>query len=222
MRKPRVIIYDDEIAILHMLKQFFTKRGYEVWPYNEPIICPHYERPTDRCENLYPCADVMISDFQMPKMSGIELFQHQAKIGCEIDAGMKAIMSGNSDEKLLTMCKELGCRFLQKPYTLPELSAWISECEKLFDLSQRLDKRSVYMQKIEFFLNPAASHIKYNGITIDKSISGLGLQVFHPLSTGNEITIINGLEVPNLNGTVLWCNKMGENIYRAGLRLLHR
>jgi CheY-like chemotaxis protein len=83
MRKPRAIIYDDDAVVLDMLTQYFVKRSYQVYSYNEPVVCPLYESLADSCENLAPCADVMISDFQMPKMKGTELFQRQAKRGCK-------------------------------------------------------------------------------------------------------------------------------------------
>ena len=138
MRRPRVMIYDDDQIVLDMLKLFFTRRGYEVFDYIEPVVCPLKEKPAERCDNFHPCADVIISDYQMPKMSGIELLQNQSKKGCKVDIKMKAIMSGYSDEKIIAQCHDLGYSFFQKPFTLSKLSTWLSEHEKSFDLSQQL------------------------------------------------------------------------------------
>ena len=138
MRRPRVMIYDDDQIVLDMLKLFFTRRGYEVFDYIEPVVCPLNKKPADSCDNFHPCADVIISDYKMPKMTGIELLQNQSKKGCKVDTKMKAIMSGYSDEKIITQCNDLGCSFFQKPFTFSKLSTWLSEHEKLFDLSQQL------------------------------------------------------------------------------------
>jgi len=43
MRKPRAIIFDDDIFILILLKDFFLMRGYEVLHLSGPtIVCPLY------------------------------------------------------------------------------------------------------------------------------------------------------------------------------------
>lgn len=222
MRKPRVIIYDDEAVLLELLEFCFAKWGYEVFSYQTPVVCPLNRSPEGRCES--PCADLMISDFKMPQKTGIELFQLQAQRGCKIDKKMKAIMSGHSDEELLKKCADSGYRFFEKPFDCSDLSGWTSECADNFDLSRQLggkitNRRYDFKQNIEYCLNASCQHEKYIGFTINKSTDGLGLRLFNPLQAGQEITILNGLEVPNLKGTVIWCNKVGENAYAAGLRL---
>jgi len=227
MRKPRVLIFDDEVTILKQLERYFSMSGYEVFSYNTPAVCPFNESSSESCENLAPCADVVISDFLMPEMTGIELLQGQSRRGCKIDIKMKAIMSGYSGEDLVTQCEDLGCNFFAKPFTSSELPLWINERRKHVDLSQQLggpkiSRRYDYKQNIVYRLNAAGSRKKFHGFTVNKSDDGLGLRVFNPLRAGQKITIINGLEVPNLDGTVIWCSKEGENAYRAGLRLLNR
>jgi len=132
------MLYDDDQIVLDMLKLFFVRRGYEVFDYIEPVVCPLKKNPDERCDNFHPCADVIISDYQMPKMTGLELLQKQSKKGCKVDIKMKAIMSGNSDEKIIAKCNDLGYCFFQKPFTFSKLSIWLSEQEKFFDLSQQL------------------------------------------------------------------------------------
>jgi CheY-like chemotaxis protein len=132
------MIYDDDQIVLDMLKLFFTGRGYEVLDYIEPVVCPLNKKPAESCDNFYPCADVIISDYQMPKMTGIELLQNQSKKGCKVDIKMKAIMSGCADDKIISQCSSLGYSFFHKPFTFSKLSIWLSELEKLFDLSQQL------------------------------------------------------------------------------------
>jgi len=82
MRKPRVIIFDDEPSLLELLELCFAKWGYEVFSYSTPVVCPLNGSSAGICESHAPCADLVISDFQMPQMTGIELFQLQAQRGC--------------------------------------------------------------------------------------------------------------------------------------------
>ena len=228
MRRPRVIIFDDEAVLLELLGFCFAKWGYEVFSYRTPMVCPFSGRSSGSCagssECRVPCADLVISDFKMPQMTGIELFQLQAQKGCRIENKMKAIMSDHADWALLKQCKDLGYRFIEKPFYSSELYTWVSECERHFDLSKPLvgkkpNKRYDFIKDIEYCLNASRPQEKFIGFTVNKSIDGLGLRVFNPLCAGQEITILNGLEATNLNGTVIWCNQVGESAYRAGLRL---
>ena len=223
MRKPRVIIFDDDAMLLELLEFYFDRWDYEVFSYQTPIVCP-FNGSAESCESLAPCTDLVISDFKMPQMTGIELFQLQSQRGCRVGNKMKAVMSGHADEALLKECKDLGYRFFQKPFDSSEVYTWVSECEKHFDLSRQLvgkkpNKRYDFVKGIEYCLNASCPQEKFSGFTVNKSIDGLGLRVFNPLYAGREITILNGLEAPNLNGTVIWCNQVGESAYRAGLRL---
>ena len=223
MRKPRVIIFDDDAMLLELLEFYFHRWGYEVFSYQTPFVCT-FNGCAGSCEGPAQCSDLMLSDFQMPQMTGIQLFQLQSQRGCRIDNKMKAIMSGHAGGELLTQCKNLGYRFFEKPFDCSKIYTWVSECEKHFDLSKQLvgkkpNKRYDFIQNIEYCLNASRPHEKYIGFTVNKSIDGLGLRVFNPLYAGQEITILNGLEATKLNGTVIWCNQVGENAYRAGLRL---
>jgi response regulator RpfG family c-di-GMP phosphodiesterase len=142
MRKPRVIIYDDEIKILGFLTDYFTLRGYEVLAFNEPMHCPVYEEH-DRCANHHPCSDIIITDLNMPKMNGIEMLQNQSQRGCRVAAKSRAFMSGFLDNESVDRIKELGGIFFQKPIAFNELSDWLDERERNLDLSQPLGiKRS--------------------------------------------------------------------------------
>ena len=224
MRRPRVIIYDDDPLILNMLELFFGMRGYEVRVFSSPVVCP-YESLSDRCDKFNRCADLIISDFTMPVMTGVELFRLQAGRGCRLDISMKAIMSGYADEKIALQCKDLGCKLLSKPFTFPELSAWLTGCEKLFDLSQQLNDRTVkrqdFNEEIEFRLNSAVSEKIFPARTFDKNNDGLGLRLLNPLQRGDIIIIVKGPEETHRKGVVKWCSKDGEHTFKAGLCFLN-
>ncbi len=223
MRKPRVIIFDDDAMLLEVMELYFDKWGYEVFPYQSPMSCL-FNGSAGGCKNLASCADLMISDFQMPQITGMELFHFQEQRGCSIGKKMKALMSGQVDEALLKQCNNSGYRFFKKPFSFSELDSWVNECEQNFDLSKQLggkmpDKRHDFRRNIVYHLNSSSPDETYIALTLNKSFDGLGVRVFDPLYAGQEITILDGLETPNLNGTVIWCNKIGEDSYRAGLRL---
>jgi CheY-like chemotaxis protein len=140
MRKPRVIIVDDEPLILHMLGRFCGRRGYEVVPHTEPFICPLYEKGAESCAQAVACADVVITDLKMPKMSGIELLERQTRRGCKLDIRNKAVMSAHFDEDTIKRIRNLGCAYFEKPFRLSALHGWLDECEQRIDFSQPLNE----------------------------------------------------------------------------------
>jgi len=134
-RKPRVIIFDDEDMVLNSLKKWLCQEDYEVFAFSDPIVCLISEKRTDYCMKENPCADIIITDFNMPEMTGIELLQDQSKRGCKIDKKNKAIVSGYMDDKQIKLINESGYSFFEKPLDLCFMSDWLNGCKKRIDLS---------------------------------------------------------------------------------------
>jgi CheY-like chemotaxis protein len=81
------------------------------------------------------CADIIVTDLNMPGMNGIELLQYQSQRGCNIDKRNKALVSGYSDDDLKKLINQSGYAFFEKPVELSIISDWLNECEKSIDLS---------------------------------------------------------------------------------------
>ncbi|NJD56621.1 MAG: response regulator [Nitrospirae bacterium] len=137
MRRPRAMILDDEPTIVTAMRRYFIRRGYEVLCFTDPVVCPLYEGSA-RCDKKHPCADVVLTDLKMPRMTGIELLELQSQRGCKADMRNKAIMSAYFDEGVLERIRALGCSYFNKPFELSELSDWLGRIEKRIDLSRPL------------------------------------------------------------------------------------
>ena len=135
MRKPRIMIFDDDTKVLELLKDYFSTLNFEVQSFSEPILCP-LSNNTNSCLN--PCADIIITDFQMPRINGVELLKHQIQQRCPINIKNKAIMSGSLPDKYVGNMKGLADTFFQKPIRMQELNMWTKECISRNDLSQPL------------------------------------------------------------------------------------
>jgi len=136
LRKRRVLIFDDDRNVLNLLKDFFSIRDYDVLTFDSPVTCTIYDKSLESCANAKPCADIVITDYQMPKMTGLELLLQQAQRGCKVDIRNKALMSGDLDEETQNKVKALGYAFFGKPFKFSEFVAWVEDREKHIDLSK--------------------------------------------------------------------------------------
>jgi CheY-like chemotaxis protein len=138
LRKLRINIFDDDVLNLKMLKFILSQRDYEILTFDRPVVCPIYSTKSEKCNSLKPCADVIITDYRMPEMNGLEMLLHQAQSGCKVDIRNKLVMSSDLDNKGREMLEELGCTFFGKPLKAKELLAWLDDCETRVDLSKPL------------------------------------------------------------------------------------
>jgi FixJ family two-component response regulator len=221
MRKPRAIIFDDEIFILNMLKDFFLMRGYEVLSYSDPTtICPLYGDGGDVCTNDQPCCDVMVTDFQMPGVNGVELLEFQARKGCKVDNRNKSVISGYIDAWNRRRVDQMGCNFLQKPFTLYALAEWLSACEKRIDLSGRLATRrreDRFESHREVTFSLTSTDQLYTGIAVNMSPSGLCLKIPAPLRRDETIKLHASNFHSCQQGSVRWVKQIESNAYIAGV-----
>jgi len=135
MRKPRILFFDDDNMLLEVLHYYFSARNFEVQSFSEPVLCPLAQN-SSFCLN--PCADIIITDFQMPGMNGVELLHYQTQRRCPINVKNKAIMSGALPDDFLDKMKEVADTFFQKPVHMQELNEWARNCISHHDLSQPL------------------------------------------------------------------------------------
>ena len=134
--KLRVIVFEDNEALRATITSLLEMRGYEVFSYSEPLLCPVY---LDReCPHEWPCADVLITDLRMPNMTGLEYVENQARYGCKAIVQNKAVLSGAWTEEELERAKRLGCQIFEKPFEIHEMIKWLDECEKRIDPNRRL------------------------------------------------------------------------------------
>lgn len=138
MRKPRAIVCDDEDSIRYTFKQILEEEGYEVLTADTPITCVFYREQVDNCPMHGRCTDILITDQEMPGMSGIQLLEMQHNRGCKVANKNKVLLSGREDSTLRQRAEALGCQFFPKPVLISTILAWIKEREGDLDLSEPL------------------------------------------------------------------------------------
>ncbi len=220
MRKKRAVIYDDVYVVLGVLKEYFLLRDYEVFTFQSPVICPLGEIEKNSCLKPYPCADIIISDFNMPKMDGITLFQQQLQMDCKVDVRNKAIMSGYLEEQHNKMLGELGIHFFQKPINFSDLTTWIDQCEQRINLyqplgSRRRDTRTIFNGEIAYTLSFGDKSSR--GLIVNLSENGLCMKTQQPLIRHQIVKIDTSLPIACKTAAVRWVEPSRDNSYTVGL-----
>jgi DNA-binding NtrC family response regulator len=220
MRKRRAVIYDDDLVIKDMLNQYFSDRGYEVLTFKEPVVCP-IEEDSVTCSNLNACADIIVTDFMMPIMNGIELLKAQTKRGCKLTIKNKALTSGFDVEDIgVPDLHELGCAFFRKPFNFDEMSAWLSERELQMDLSRplgirRKEKRYESDEEVTYLISVNNENLE--GIALNMSTSGLCIKTKAPLRQEQSLIVHFGQADLSRVALVRWLRELDSGLYMAGL-----
>lgn len=219
MRKPRVILFDDDRIVLDVLTNLFVRRNYEVCAYPEPFICPVYGI-WDTCSKPYPCSDLMIADYRMPHMNGLDLFLSQARLGCKLTPKNKALISGFLCEDGIAAVRRLGAAYFEKPFDFDDLSGWADECESRMDLSlpiaiRRREERTACSNEVRYQLCAGAD--VRSGHLVNRSRSGLCMKVSVPLRTDHSLVVHAPTPLPPSTAMVRWTKADGDD-YLVGLQ----
>ena len=127
-KKLRIIIFDDDSNIRSMLELALSAMGHQVLTYENPTICKVYSKSDSQCPQEFPCADMVITDNMMPKMSGVDYLMLMNERGCKIKMTNKALISAGLTDEQVKYVESLGCRYFRKPFKLSELTAWVKKC----------------------------------------------------------------------------------------------
>ncbi|MFC1883362.1 response regulator [Thermodesulfobacteriota bacterium] len=130
-RAIRVILLDDNEEIRGALSELLLEKGFEVFSFSNPLICPLQKLPECRCSNNQNCTDIIISDLDMPYINGLSFIENQKEKNCK--CRHVVLMSGKWTEEDLARAHELGCKTFQKPFPFDEFYEWLDKIGKKID-----------------------------------------------------------------------------------------
>src|SRR5581483_3190123 len=114
---PRVLVVDDEAAVRRALSRFFHRRGWDVVEAENGLQARQHLVDAD--EHF----DLVISDVEMPKLSGIELYESLRTARPAILDRTIFCTGQAQSARVAAFVAKSGCRVLLKPFDLQTLTA---------------------------------------------------------------------------------------------------
>jgi len=132
MKSKTAIIIDDNPVDLYYLDSILKHRSFQVQSYVDPVLNPLHSCKCCPCSlKSSGCPDLIVSDYSMPVMNGVELLESLIKKGCR--CRHFAIISGNGiidiKENLKRVTK-YGTRFFTKPLDIDDFHGWLDRVEE--------------------------------------------------------------------------------------------
>ena len=134
--KLRIILLEDNDTVRKVLSESLTYRGYEVFAYPKPTICPLQILPECRCTNNQSCTDVILTDLDMPGMDGLQFVENLKRKNCK--CGHVGIMSGWLTSGDIQRAEELDCKIFQKPFKIEIFIEWLNGIQRVIKPSREL------------------------------------------------------------------------------------
>ena len=132
----RIVVMDDNPDIRKMLKTALESKGHEVFTFDNPKICPLQMIPVCRCEENEKCADLIITDIEMPEMDGFEFLENHRAKNCHCKDVF--VMSGRLNRGDVERATALGCKTFHKPLQLAMLFDQVEQVERKISPERRL------------------------------------------------------------------------------------
>ncbi|MFH1747841.1 MAG: diguanylate cyclase [Planctomycetota bacterium] len=140
--KSRLLVVEDEPATLALLKCQLQKTGYEV------MGCTNGREAVEILNRVG--ADVVITDWSMPEMNGIDLCRaiHELRETGVLWLVHVILLTAHNDKQHVVEAFEAGADdFLSKPYDLQELLARIRVGQRVLRLQSELLERQLELAK---------------------------------------------------------------------------
>ena len=137
----RILIVDDDIELLKMLKNYFEIKRYDVMM---------AEDGTDALEKIHKKPDIILLDINMPKIDGLEVCRRiRGKVTCPIIFLTAKVEEQDRVNGLLSG----GDDYILKPFSLKELDARIiaeGDSRVVTELIRRVRKKLAEYTQTEY------------------------------------------------------------------------
>jgi len=119
-RARRILVVEDDVEVSRAVAQMLEQLGYPSVP------CSHAEAALGHIQSEK--FDLMLIDYRMPDMTGLDLILMLKQDGCKIPTIMMTGYSATEDRMVSE--KFDGVAILKKPITIPQLAKAVEESLK--------------------------------------------------------------------------------------------
>lgn len=127
----RILLFEDNRLLRSMLHRMFLEQGWEVLVYPDPERCPLRQAAHCTCDHAEVCADVIVSDLQMPHVDGLTFVHDLLEAGCKVRH--LAMFTASEDTAELEKAAALGFAIFSKADGLSALLEWLHNVERLIN-----------------------------------------------------------------------------------------
>lgn len=127
MKTRTALVIDDDQNCRALFSTILKNMDFEVLAFSNPSEFL-VEKDWQQCTKSCPCVDVLITDNNMPGMSGLEFLEFLDQKCCKLEKKQKAIISGSWPKDQLDRAIKIGCSIFPKPVVLTEIYEWLNEC----------------------------------------------------------------------------------------------
>ena len=139
-KRLRVLLFEDNNMLRLTLYQLLREQRWEVLGYPDPEECPLRFAEKCTCNRAQLCADVIVTDLEMPHVDGFTFVHDLMETGCKVP--FVAMFTACEDEARLAKARELGIAVFSKFRGLGPLLEWLHQVETRVDASRLLTSRS--------------------------------------------------------------------------------
>ncbi|MGE0083357.1 MAG: response regulator [Desulfococcaceae bacterium] len=119
MPTARIFIFEDNETVRNLLTEILTVQGFEVSGFQDAMMSENERHIRETVSH----ADFIISDIEMPGISGIELVRKLIQFG--FDEKNIALISGYCTEEEIRQEVHSEVKFFRKPFPFAHLVSWL-------------------------------------------------------------------------------------------------
>jgi CheY-like chemotaxis protein len=137
-------LFEDSNMLRLMLYRLLREQRWEVIGYPEPEECPLRHATKCACTQARVCADVIVTDLEMPHVDGFTFVHDLLETGCKVP--FLAMFTACDDPARLARARESGFTVFNKSDLRPLLE-WLHDVEKQVDARRLLTSRAELLRR---------------------------------------------------------------------------
>lgn len=126
MGVKKALVFDDNHICRAVLSDILADKNIEVTAFSDPTVFLA-QHAKNYCQYDKPCVDVILTDNQMPGMTGLEFLEKLQQMNCKIPQDRKAVISGNWTSDQIQRAEHLNCVMFYKPVPIEIIHSWLED-----------------------------------------------------------------------------------------------